>query len=515
MQQAVADHARAVGNRNLGAPESWLPKPDEAREPPHSVECEQSVLGCLLLENSAAAAVGDIMAPELFYSHDNRAIYESIDALLKVGHPVDVITVYEHLGGRGLADDCGGLSYLNALFQSVPSARNIRRYAEVMLERYAERELIAGCDEAARISWAHGEPFDVRMERIAAVLAKVGQKRKGPGTRVPLMRLADLRSAAEQVRWTVKHVLPAASVGMLFGGSGTFKSFIALDCALHVAHGLPWMGRKTVQAPVLYIAAEGGAGLWARIDAWHKHRGLRWVDAPVYVVPTAVDLTVDAWRVVDAAQAVGACPSLVVVDTLSQTYSGEENSANEMAAYLREIGLRFRALWQCSVMLVHHSGHQATERPRGSSAIRANLDYLLSVYRDEKEMLATVGCIKQKDGELFPDATFQLSIAQLGMDEDNDAITSLVARHLSTTDELDSARHAEVEAGRAGRDQRLMALVQNGMPEKALRQAFYEELGSLDPDAKKKAYYRARDRAIKSGAFEVAEGFILVLGAKQ
>ena len=41
----------------------------------------------------------------------------------------------------------------------------------------------------------------------------------------------------------------------------------------------------------------------------------------------------------------------------------------QMAAYLREIGLRFRALWQCAVMLVHHTGHQATERPRGSSAI--------------------------------------------------------------------------------------------------------------------------------------------------
>lgn len=515
MQQAVAERRGAVGNRNMGAPDSWLPEPDDAREPPHSAECEQSLLGCLLLENSAAALVGDIMAPEVFYGHDNRVIYECIDGLLKAGQPADLITVFAALQSRGLADEVGGLAYLNDLLQGVSSARNVRKYAEVVIERYAERELIAGCDEAARISWAQGESFDQRMERIAAVLAKVGQKRKGPGTRVPLLRLADLRSAAEQVRWTVKHVLPAASVGMMFGGSGTFKSFIALDCALHVAHGLPWMGRKTAQGPVLYIAAEGGAGLWARIDAWHKHRGLRWADAPVYVVPTAVDLTVDAWRVVDAAQAVGACPSLVVVDTLSQTYSGEENSANEMAAYLREIGLRFRALWQCSVMLVHHSGHQATERPRGSSAIRANLDFLLSVYRDEKEMLATVGCIKQKDGDLFPDATFQLSIAQLGMDDDNDAITSLVARHLSTTDELDSARHAEVEAGRAGRDQRLMALVQNGMPEKDLRRAFYEELGTLDADSKKKAYYRARDRAIKSGAFEVAEGYILVLEAKR
>jgi hypothetical protein len=310
----------------------------------------------------------------------------------------------------------------------------------------------------------------------------------------------------------VKHVIPAASIGMLFGGSGTFKSFIALDAALHIVHGLPWMGRVTRKGPVLYIAAEGGAGLWGRIDAWHRARNLRWQDAALYVVPTAVDLTVDAWRVVDAAQAVGVCPQMVVVDTLSQTYSGEENSANEMAAYLREIGLRFRQLWLCSVMLVHHTGHQATERPRGSSAIRANLDYLLGCFRDEKEMLATLSCVKQKDGDLFSDSTFHMSKVELGRDEDGDAVTSLVARHLSSDEEVARAIQAEQSAGRGGRNQRFMALVQNGEQEKLLRKAFYDELaaaGMSDADSRKKAYYRARDWAVKQGLIEIAEGYIL------
>jgi KaiC/GvpD/RAD55 family RecA-like ATPase len=494
---------------------AWPPEPEAEREPPHSAECEQSLLGCLLLENEAAAVVGDIMAPEVFYGHDNRAIYEAISALLKAGQPADLVTVFTALQTRGQADEVGGLAYLNDLLQGVSSARNIRKYAEVMVERYAERELIAGCDEAARISWAQGEPFDVRMERIAAVLARVGQKRKGPGTRVPLMRLEDLRAASEQVKWSVKHVIPAASVGMMFGGSGTFKSFIALDCALHVAHGLPWMGRRTSKGPVLYIAAEGGAGLWGRIDAWHRARNLSWKDTPLFVVPTAVDLTVDAWRVVDAAQAVGVSPAMVVVDTVSQTYSGEENSANEMAAYLREIGLRFRALWQCSVLLVHHSGHQATERPRGSSAIRANIDFLLSVFRDEKEMLATMGCVKQKDGELFADASFQMSVVKLGQDEDNDEITSLVARHLSSSDEVEQARAAEAEAGRGGRNHMFTRLISNGMSEQELRKAFYEDLGDMETDSKKKAYQRCRKWAVDTGVFEVAEGVVIDLRGKR
>jgi hypothetical protein len=167
-----------------------------------------------------------------------------------------------------------------------------------------------------------------------------------------------------------------------------------------------------------------------------------------------------------------------------------------MAAYLREIGLRFRALWGCAVMLVHHTGHAATERPRGSSAIRANVDYLLSVYRDEKEMMATLGCVKQKDGDLFRDAVFKLTVTPLGHDADGDVVTSLVARHLGTDDEVQQARQEEAVAGRGGRNAALVGLVTNGMPEKDLRRAFYEQLAGLDADAKKKAYYRARDRAM-------------------
>jgi hypothetical protein len=260
---------------------------------------------------------------------------------------------------------------------------------------------------------------------------------------------------------------------------------------------------------VLYIAAEGGAGLWGRIDAWHRARGLGWGQVPFFVVPQAVDLTVDAWRVVDAAQAIGAQPTLVVVDTLSQTYSGEENSANEMAAYLREIGLRFRALWDCAVLLIHHSGHEATERPRGSSAIRANVDFMFGVFRDAKEMIATVSCVKQKDGDLFSDAEFRLSVQQLGLDDEGDPVTSLVARHLSTDEERRQARQEESNAGRAVHGYTFQSLLDKCTEESSLRREFYALLEGLSDEAKKKAYQRAKARAINDGLMDIVEGKII------
>lgn len=490
-----------------------LPPEDESRlrTPPHSTEAEQSLLGSLLQDGTALGRVSDVVSAADLYRHEHRLIFGVIEEMATAGQPIDIITVFEQLQALGKAQEVGGLAALNALANCVPSANNIARYAQIVAERATLRALIAATDNMATAAFnPQGRSVTEVLDDAREALGRVEARSKGQGRHIPMMRLDDLRAQSDSVRWLVKHVLPAEAVGMMFGGSGTFKSFIALDAALHVAHGLAWMGRRTTKGPVLYIAAEGGAGLWARVDAWHRARNLRYSDIDFRVVPAAVNLGQDAWRVVDAAQLLGLTPALVVVDTLSQTYAGEENSAQEMAAYLRELGTRFRDLWRCAVLLIHHSGHNATERPRGSSAIRANLDYMLAVFRDEKELLATVACAKQKDGDTFPDASFQMRVIDLGVDAEGDRITSLVARHLSTQDEVEQAQQTEQQAGRGGKRSLLLSLAQNGMKYDSLRKAFYEDCGLTSPDAQRQAFHRALNAAKKSGALEVAEGYILI-----
>jgi hypothetical protein len=138
---------------------------------------------------------------------------------------------------------------------------------------------------------------------------------------------------------------------------------------------------------------------------------------------------------------------------------------------------------------------------------------LLGVFSDEKEMLATVTSVKQKDGELMSDATFSLSVVDLGVDSDGDKITSLVARHLSTAEEVEQARLSEQAAGRGGRGMAFLALVSNGMEERNLRKAFYELLEGLDAEAKKKAYYRARAAAVDARQIEISLGTVIDLRA--
>lgn len=356
---------------------------------------------------------------------------------------------------------------------------------------------------------------DALLGRVVALHAKAYMddeaQAKAVAYQLPFLNLEQLEMASKSVAWTVKGLVPADSIGMLFGGSGTFKSFIALDLALHIAHGLRWCGYKTQKGAVIYIAAEGGTGLWRRIKAWHLQRNLDWRHIDFRVVPVAVDLMKDAAFVVAAAKAQDVKPALVVVDTLSQTFDGEENSANEIAAYLRSLGTDFRALWQCVVLVIHHSGHSATERPRGSSAMRANVDFLIGCFRDEKEMLATISWVKQKDGEPPADAAFGMHKHTLGQDEDGDDITSLAAKFISEGAELEQARQTEYTSGRSGKNGQLLGLIQNEMAEKELRHLFYQTLETTDAHARKMAFYRARDWAVKAGFIEVVQGVVIVL----
>jgi replicative DNA helicase len=92
------------------------------RVPPHSMEAEQSVLGGLLLDNSAWDRAGDLLTDSDFYSFQHRLIFGAIGHLINATKPADVITVFERLQSLGKGEESGGLTYLNALAQSVPSA---------------------------------------------------------------------------------------------------------------------------------------------------------------------------------------------------------------------------------------------------------------------------------------------------------------------------------------------------------------------------------------------------------
>jgi len=117
--------------------------------PPHSLEAEQSVLGGLLLENPAADRIGDILGADDFYSDAHRVVFNAIMGLIADNKPADVVTVGETLSSLKKLDYVGGMVYLGALVENVPTAANIRRYAEIVRERAILRRLAAAGGEIA------------------------------------------------------------------------------------------------------------------------------------------------------------------------------------------------------------------------------------------------------------------------------------------------------------------------------------------------------------------------------
>lgn len=124
-----------LDDQGFAAPMFRIVRVARLRIPPHSVEAESSVLGGLLLDNNAWDRVGDLLTESNFYRHEHQLIFTAIASLVNASKPADVITVFEHLRSLGKAEEVGGLAYLNNLAQYVPSASNIRRYAEIVRER--------------------------------------------------------------------------------------------------------------------------------------------------------------------------------------------------------------------------------------------------------------------------------------------------------------------------------------------------------------------------------------------
>ncbi|MBP9685171.1 MAG: replicative DNA helicase, partial [Rhodoferax sp.] len=142
----------------------------QLRIPPHSIEAESSVLGGLLLDNGAWDRVGDLLSDGDFYRYEHRMVYGAIGTLVNASKPADVITVFEQLRSQGKAEEIGGLAYLNSLAQYVPSAGNIRRYAEIVRERSILRKLVSASDEIST------NAFNPKGRPVAAILDEAEQK---------------------------------------------------------------------------------------------------------------------------------------------------------------------------------------------------------------------------------------------------------------------------------------------------------------------------------------------------
>jgi replicative DNA helicase len=405
------------------------PDVEQLRIPPHSVEAESSVLGGLLLDNDAWDRMGDLLTDSDFYRHEHRLIYSAIASLVNATKPADVITVYEQLRGLGKAEEVGGLAYLNSLAQYVPSASNIRRYAEIVRERSILRKLVSASDEIATAAFnTQGKPVDTILDEAEQKIFNIGEEgsRMKQGFQAMDGLVVQLLDRVQVMADNPSDVtglptgfydldrltsgLQAGDLIVLAARPSMGKSSMAINIAEHVA--------LHERLPVAVFSMEMGAsqlavrivGSIGRIDQTHLRSGkltdeewprlaeaiekLRSVSLHIDETPglTVSELRANARRL---ARQCGGKLGLIVVDYLQlMTVSGsmrEETRATAVGEISRGLKMLAKEL-QCPLIALSQLSRgvesRTDKRPlmsdlRESGAVEQDADVILFIYRDD------------------------------------------------------------------------------------------------------------------------------------
>ncbi|HMK15039.1 MAG TPA: replicative DNA helicase [Burkholderiales bacterium] len=401
---------------------------DVIKLPPHSIEAEQSVLGGLLLDNSAWDKVGDVIVEADFYRHDHRLIYRHISKLVEHNKPADVITVAESLENSAELQNAGGLAYLGALAQNTPSAANIRRYAEIVRDRSVLRKLAAVATEIADSAYnpLGREAVDLLNEAEAKVfhIAEAGARGQvGFAEIQPL-----LTQVVERIDMLYHQDNPSEITGVPTGFTDLDQKTSGLQPGdLIIVAGRPSMGKTSLalniaeyvgielRLPVAVFSMEMSGtqlvmrmmGSVGRLDQhkvrtgklqdedWQKltHAVGKLNDASIYIdesgALTAPQLQARARRLHRQCGGLG----LLVIDYLQlMSAAGEgENRATEISQISRSLKALAKELNVPVVALsqLNRSLEQRTNRRpimsdlRESGAIEQDADLILFIYRDE------------------------------------------------------------------------------------------------------------------------------------
>ncbi|MBG4701564.1 AAA family ATPase [Pseudomonas aeruginosa] len=204
-------------------------------------------------------------------------------------------------------------------------------------------------------------------------------------------------------KWLIPGVLTEGSLAAIYGAPESGKSFLAVDMSMAIAGGMDWHGRGVERGAVLYIAAEGAPGLGKRVRAWKLERSAQGHPFDFRLMRDDLNLAAEKEGGVRAfvqlvTDELGPL-KLVVIDTLNQTAAGaDENSAKDMGRYIASMKM-LRDATGAAVVVVHHSGKDASKGMRGSTALLGAMDTTVEVDRDKDGRAITVRVQKQKDAE--------------------------------------------------------------------------------------------------------------------
>ncbi len=149
--------------------------------PPQDLDAEQSLLGAMMLSESAVDIATEIVRPNDFYRESHAVVFSAVQSLYGKNSPIDQITVSDELATLGKLDDVGGTPFIYSLADAIPAVANVRRYAEIVHDLAVIRRLIAAGMEIAQLGYErHGSASEL-VDRAESIVFDVAQDRSQDG----------------------------------------------------------------------------------------------------------------------------------------------------------------------------------------------------------------------------------------------------------------------------------------------------------------------------------------------
>lgn len=320
-----------------------------------------------------------------------------------------------------------------------------------------------------------------------------------------LVKAGEFLREPKPINWLVRDYMEADSMGLIYGASGAGKSLFVASLATAVALGKEWNGKATKQGSVAILMGEGFSGFSRRLKAIEQHDCVDLSDAPIYLSNMAIGIDTDEGleTVTATLDSLPEKPTLIFIDTLARhLQEGDENSNKDVSRLIAGID-QLKARYQCTIIIIHHSGHEATARARGASALKAAMDFSYRVETDNA--LATLYCDKAKDFTPPLAKSFEIKEQSTGWsDDEGEPINSVLI--VPTAGDFGKAQGKALnESLRFAVETFAQVSYQHQATLEEWRNEFYSKHHADGLDAKKKAFARARKQLVDQEVMTVSD----------
>ena len=424
---------------------------------PYSAEAEQAVLGAMIMSKDAIQAASEILLPEDFYQQKFALLYSTILELTNEGKVVDIVTLQDRLKTKDVPQDMSSLSFISQIARSVPTAANVRHYADIVKEKAIKRRLIAAAEKIENQCYLDREDLDSVLDSSEKQVFEISQNRRTSefeSIKDVVLRAIDNIEAASKSKGSVTGVatgfyeldyklagLQNSDLILLAARPSMGKTALALNIAEHVVTKL--------RVPTAFFSLEMSKvqlvnrliSMDSRVQAQSIRTGQLTDNDWTAITDSARKLSgstlfIDDTPSISVSELRSKCRKLklehglglIIIDYLQLMTATTGKASESRQQEISEISRSLKAIARevnCPVLALSQLSRAVEGRPdkrpmlsdlRESGAIEQDADVVMFIYRDEyynhdseKKGIAEVIIGKQRNG---PTGTVELG-AQL------------------------------------------------------------------------------------------------------